>query len=82
MNPQSSRLRHQQKEQTVQAQQTQQKVEGREFASAEEMLRHDAAQTPVPEAVKSRLAESIEKEPRPAASTSWWRRMFGGGGPQ
>lgn len=47
----------------------------REFASVEELLRHDAAQTSVPPAVAARLQESISREPSP--NTSWWRRLFG-----
>ena len=47
----------------------------REFASAEDVLRHDASQTIVPPAVAERLARSIQDEPKPARS--WWRRMLG-----
>ncbi len=39
--------------------------EAREFASAEEMLRHDALHTPVPPAIAHRLRESIAKLPPP-----------------
>jgi len=52
-----------------------QKTEAREFASAEEMLRHDAAQTEVPPAIAQRLAESIQKEPKPPRSL--WQRLTG-----
>jgi hypothetical protein len=45
-----------------------------EFASVEEMLRHDAAQTPVPPGIEHRLQESLERTPH---SKSWWRRWFG-----
>lgn len=76
MKPHSSRLQQEQKEQTVEAQQAQQETAAREFASAEEVLRFDAAQTEVPESVKSRLAESLEKEPKPEPPASWWRRLF------
>jgi len=47
---------------------------GLEFQSAEELLRHDAAQTMVPPAIVTRLGEStrgLEPPRRP-----WWRRMF------
>jgi hypothetical protein len=47
----------------------------REFTSAEELLRHDAAQTIVPVAVAKRLDESIQLEPKP--ERSWWRRLTG-----
>jgi hypothetical protein len=47
----------------------------REFATPEELLRHDASQTEVPPAVATRLNESIQREPKPARS--WWRRLTG-----
>jgi hypothetical protein len=46
-----------------------------EFASPEEMLRHDALHTPVPPAIEHRLRESIG--PVAPAPRSWWRRLFG-----
>ena len=46
-----------------------------EFATAEELLRHDAAQIEVPGVVAERLAESIKTEP---AAPTWWQRMFKG----
>jgi len=51
--------------------------QAREFASAEELMREDAAKVEVPEAVKSRLAESIAQE-MPAKSGPWWKKLFGG----
>lgn len=75
MNRHTTRLNQQQREQTTQQQRAQQQS-AVEFASAEEMLRHDAAQTTVPAAVAERLQKSIDGEPKPARS--WWQRMFGG----
>jgi hypothetical protein len=49
---------------------------GREFASVEEMLRHDALHTPVPPAISFRLQASINQTPRP--TPTWWQRWFGG----
>jgi hypothetical protein len=46
-----------------------------EFASVEEMLRHDSLHTPVPPAIAQRLAESVAQLPAP--SRSWWRRLLG-----
>lgn len=46
----------------------------REFASTDELLRHDAAQTDVPPAVAERLTQSIAKLPKP--SRSWWERLW------
>ncbi len=76
MKPHSSRLQHGQKEQAVEAQQMEQHTTAREFTKAEEVIRADAAQTEVPESVKTRLAESVQKEPRPEPPSSWWRRLF------
>lgn len=52
-------------------------AQAREFANAEALLRADAAQVEVPEAVKSRLAESIAQE-LPAKPGPWWKKLFGG----
>jgi hypothetical protein len=45
-----------------------------EFASAEEMLRHDALHTPVPPSIANRLQESL---PRFEPSRPWWKRLLG-----
>jgi hypothetical protein len=64
-----------QEQQHVPLQQAQ-KASGTEFATPEEMLRHDALHTPVPPTIAHRLRESIGK-PAPRVQ-SWWRRWFGG----
>jgi hypothetical protein len=46
-----------------------------EFASVEEMLRHDALRTPVPPSVAERLGESIGSTA--PQGRAWWRRFFG-----
>ena len=48
----------------------------REFATPEEMLRHDALHTPVPPAIAFRLSGSIGQTP--LRNQSWWRRLLGG----
>ena len=59
-------------EQTLAATQQNQPLE---FATPEEMLRHDALHTPVPPTVAFRLQDSIGKtNPKPL---SWWRRLMG-----
>jgi len=77
MNRQS-KLNSQEQDQAQQqsaAEQTQQAA-GQEFATPEDLLRHDALHTPVPPTIAHRLAESIGKPtPRPQ---SWWRRLLGG----
>jgi hypothetical protein len=46
----------------------------REFATAEELLRHAAGLTAVPPAIAERLAQSVQNLPRPAPS--WWQRWL------
>ncbi len=46
-----------------------------EFATPEELLRHDALHTVVPPTIAHRLKDSIG--PTPPPSRSWWRRLFG-----
>jgi hypothetical protein len=75
---QQSKLNSQEQEQaqqTAAAQQTQDAAV-REFATPEEMLRHDALHTPVPPTIAHRLQESIGKTP--PSTQSWWRRLLGG----
>ncbi len=74
MKPLSQKLQ-QLKEQEL-AQQQQHQQTRREFESVEELLRHDAAQTPVPTELAARVRDSVAREPTP--KTGWWRRMFGG----
>ena len=46
------------------------------FENAEELLRHDASQTPVPPEIAKRLNKSVGE--LPPQRKSWWRRIFGG----
>ncbi len=63
-------------EQQHAAEQHTQKPAPREFASVEEMLRYDAAQTPAPPAIAQRLQKSTAESPQPRHG--WWKRFFGG----
>ena len=56
-----------------------QAVPVREFASVEELLRHDATATAVPPGIAQRLQKSAGEIPRPRAA--WWKRLFGGNNP-
>jgi hypothetical protein len=47
----------------------------REFASAEELLRFDAAHTTVPPGIAQRLRKSVG--PAGPPPRSWWRNLFG-----
>lgn len=76
MNQPTSKLNQRQREETVSQQQNVHDTATVEFATAEEMIRHDAAQAPVPPAVAERLQKSIAQEPKP--ERSWWQRLFKG----
>jgi hypothetical protein len=49
-----------------------------EFATVEELLRHDTVHTPVPPAIALRLEASVSQLPTPRRP--WWRRLLGGSG--
>lgn len=63
----------QEQELTAQHQSAQNTIQ--EFATVEELLRHDAAQTSVPTGIADRLQKSSAEFPRP--NRSWWQRLFG-----
>ena len=67
--------KHQAREQEQLAANSAQQVTATEYATTEELLRHDAALTAVPPVIAERLSKSIQDLPRP--SRSWWQRMFG-----
>ncbi|MBN2505443.1 MAG: hypothetical protein JXQ71_01990 [Verrucomicrobia bacterium] len=66
---------HQQEQSALQAH-TRQRPAAHEFPNVEEMLRYDAAHTPLPAAVTDRVAASVERE-RLRAPRVWWKRLFG-----
>ena len=72
-----SKLTQKEQEQLAAEQQQTQSPPAREFASVEEMLRHDALHTPVPPTIAYRLEESVKQLP-PPSQRGWWRRFFGG----
>jgi hypothetical protein len=72
-----TKLTQQEQEQLAAGQQQTQSSSAMEFASVEEMLRHDALHTPVPPAIAHRLEESASQLP-PPSGRAWWRRFFGG----
>lgn len=76
MNPPSSQLRQQTTEQVTSGQaHISQSETVREFATPEELLRHDRAQTEVPAAVTERLERSLAAEP-PTETKPWWKRLL------
>jgi len=74
MKRQTKHSSEQQSEQAA-AQQQSSTPAAREFSTAEELLRHDAAHTRVPAHIARRLEISAQSIPAPARS--WWRRIFG-----
>jgi hypothetical protein len=71
-----TKLTQQEQEQLAAEQQQIKSTSALEFASVEEMLRHDALHTPVPPAIAHRLEESASQLP-PPSGRAWWRRFFG-----
>lgn len=67
---------HAEEQQSTVGRQQSQSQSAHEFATIEEMLRHDANETHVPEAIAQRLQESVRKLPAPMRQ-SWWRKLFG-----
>jgi hypothetical protein len=80
MNPPKKLTSRQQIEQQQESKTEQQTQTGAgiEFATVDDMLRHDALHTPVPPNIAKRLSESLAKE-APIAKP-WWKRLFGGSG--
>ena len=58
------------------AEQTAEAQTVREFASSEEMLRTDAAQTTVPPEIGERLKKSAARI-RPPEARPWWKNLLG-----
>lgn len=75
MNLHKSQLRQQEQEQTATHQQAAQVQTAREFATPEELLRHDTEQNPVPSAVAERLNESVARE-NLQPPKSWWQKLL------
>lgn len=73
MNPPSHRLRTDSAQSLQSA--SQQSSQVHEFASAEDLIRADAAAATVPASIEQRLAESIAREPAPSGKP-WWKRIF------
>jgi hypothetical protein len=71
---QQTKLSQEQQQQATEHQ-TQQPA-AREFATAEELLRYDAANTPVPPVIAQRLQKSTGDLPGP--KPAWWQRWLGG----
>ena len=70
------KLQHRTEEQATQEQEAQsnQKQQAREWTTAEEAIREDAATVEVPSGIEARLRDSVAQEPPP--QRSWWKRLF------
>ena len=51
-------------------------VQGQEFATPEELIRHDAKFVSPPASIRKRLQRSAAGVPKP--KRGWWQRLFGG----
>ena len=69
-----TKLTSQEQEELAAAQQTRHES-AREFASVDELLRHDALHIPVPPAISHRLHQSLGDVP--SRGRPWWRRLLG-----
>jgi hypothetical protein len=76
MMKRETKLTEKEQEQLAAEQQQTQSSATREFASVEEMLRHDALHTPVPPTIAHRLEESIGQSSS-SPGRAWWRRLLG-----
>ena len=77
MNPHTPKLQQNHKtEQTTAEQNSATQSSALEFATGEEAIRHDAAQTALPPSIAERLRKSIEQEPQKPSGPGW-KRMFG-----
>lgn len=74
MNPEKSRLREEEQTAAAPVTEARQQQTAREFATVEDLLRHDSEQNPVPENVAHRLNESLAAEPK--AERSWFSKWF------
>jgi len=74
-DPAPSRLTQQQQAR-AQATSAQQQQAGHEFATVEDLLRADRAQTPPPPQLEARVRQSLAREtpPRRPWWSRWWRR--------
>ena len=79
MKQQSKLSQEQQQSRQVGTEHQTRQVVVREFATVEEVLRYDAAQTTVPPGIAERLKKSVGDSPGP--QTNWWKRLLGGGNP-
>ena len=76
MNGKTKLTQQQQEQAETLQQQTAEQTTAREFSTAEEMLRFDSSQNPVPGQVAERLQQSVERE-QIKPPQSWWKKLLG-----
>ena len=83
MNPERTQLKQEQRAEQASAHQqiqnTEQQSQAKEFASVDDLLRHDSEQNPVPPEVAERLGHSLESAAagEPKATRPWYKKLFG-----
>lgn len=77
MDSQPAKFQLNQTQRQNETEQVQQASAGTEFATPEEALRFDAAQTHPPQRLLERLRQSLNQEI--SFKPSWWKRWFGRG---
>ena len=75
MKPERTQLRHDQQTDHQQQSISDHSARSQQFATVEELLRHDSEQNPVPPEVAERLNHSIASEPKP--EKPWYKKLFG-----
>lgn len=78
MNPPKNRLEHRTAEEMDAGHAGSSEVRSesvREFASPEELLRHDRAETKAPASLAARVEGSVASAPAPAPKP-WWKRLL------
>lgn len=68
---------HEHEAQAELPQHTREEQTAREFATTEEAIRTDAAETEVPPAIAVRLQKSLDANPPVVPEKSWWQKIFG-----
>jgi hypothetical protein len=67
----------QEEQQQVSENQSQSQQTIHDFATPEEMLRFDAKNTAVPDAIAERLSRSVKNQPHlTQPQQPWWKRLF------
>ena len=75
MDSHAKKLQHQIQAEALHDSTIEQTHSTKTYAKVEDLLRDDAAQTPLPRAVEERLRRSLASSQSPRHP--WWKRLFG-----